>query len=180
MEDPYPVVDGCLRRHPGLSDSVAMSGYHVCTVRRFILLVWLVESEDGRSVRERRRRFQKGAHDCPRRSVSASTIGSIANDGNIYIDGLDLHLRCRDPRPGEQRYPNRRWRRCPARESSRSTTRVCRPEPPCPCSHPRRRYHGRSRRHLRVLKRHAGGYGHAVGPGQLQIARKVSKRLTAT
>ncbi len=58
VEDPYPVVDGCLRRHPGLSDPVPMSGYNVCTVRRrFILLVWLVESEDGRSVRERRRRF---------------------------------------------------------------------------------------------------------------------------
>ncbi len=95
VEDAYPVVDGCLRRHPGLSDPVAMSEYYVRTVRRrFILLVWLVESEDGRSVRERGRCFQKGAHDCPRKFVSAGPIDSIANDGDIYIDGSDPHLRC--------------------------------------------------------------------------------------
>ena len=72
----YPVVDGGLRRHPGLPDSVTMSGGYGCMERRCrVLLVWLVEPENGGSFRERRRCFQEGAEICP--FVSAGRIDSI-------------------------------------------------------------------------------------------------------
>ena len=62
----YPVVNGFLRRHPGLPDPIAMSGNYGCTGRIYpVLLVWLVEPEDGRSFRECGRCFQEGVDNCP-------------------------------------------------------------------------------------------------------------------
>lgn len=72
----YPVVNGGLGRHPGLPDSVTMLGGYGCIERRYrVLLVWLVEAENGGSFRERRRCFQEGAEICP--VVSAGRIDSI-------------------------------------------------------------------------------------------------------
>ena len=68
VERMYPVVDGGLRRHPGLADSRAMSDYYGCTgAERSFLLVWFVEPKDGRSFRERRRSFDEAVDDCPER-----------------------------------------------------------------------------------------------------------------
>ena len=89
----YPVVNGGLRRHPGLSDSMVMSGGYRCIERRYpVLLVWLVEPEDGGSFRERRRCFQEGTEICP--FVSAGRIGSMADEMEIYIASVHLHWRC--------------------------------------------------------------------------------------
>ena len=63
----YPVVNGCLRRHPGLSDPITMSEDYGGTGNRYgVLLVWLVEAEDGRTLRKCRRCFQEGVDNCPR------------------------------------------------------------------------------------------------------------------
>ena len=72
---------------------MAMFGYDGCRGKGYpVLLVWLVEPEDGRSFRERRRCFQEGAEDCP--YVSAGRIGSIADDVEHYIVSVHLHWRC--------------------------------------------------------------------------------------
>ena len=61
----YPVVNGRLRRHPGLSDPRGMSEDCECTgCKHRFLLVWFVKSEDGRSFRERRRCLHEAVDDC--------------------------------------------------------------------------------------------------------------------
>lgn len=85
----YPVVNGCLRRHPGLSDPIAMSDDFRGTGRYSVLLIWLVEAEDGRTLRKRRRCFQEGVDNCP--EISTGTIDSVANDSQLYIVSVDPH-----------------------------------------------------------------------------------------
>ena len=61
----YPVVDGRLRRHPGLSDPRVMLEDFGCTgCKHRFLLVWFVEPEDGRSFGERRRCLHEAVDDC--------------------------------------------------------------------------------------------------------------------
>ena len=62
----YPVIDGRLRRHPGLSDPRTMSEDYGCTgCKHRFLLVWFVEPEEGRPFRERRGCFHEAVDDCP-------------------------------------------------------------------------------------------------------------------
>lgn len=68
----YPVVNGRLRRHPGLSDPTTMSEDDEGRGRRYgVLLVWLVEAEDGRTLRKCGRCFQEGVDNCPEKGSSA-------------------------------------------------------------------------------------------------------------
>ena len=64
----YPVADGRLRRHPGLSDPRAMLEDFGCIgCKERFLLVWFVEAEDCGSFGERRRCFHEAVDDCPER-----------------------------------------------------------------------------------------------------------------
>lgn len=117
----YPVVNGRLRRHPGLSDPIAMSDDYEGIGRRYgVLLVWLVEAEDGGTLRKCRRRFEEGIDDC-------AEIGPLALVPLIlsqmmvsfYIASADPRSDCSDPKPEGQMCPDPSWLGCLARQSSR-------------------------------------------------------------